>query len=96
MKGNPLVQLKEGLTPAQARAQIRLGIRIRRALDGGHSVPCVGHYDRFDHEAGDPAQACAGCPVISACRAYADTGAVTYGIIAGRLASSAPTRQAAA
>lgn len=84
------------LTGDQARAQLALTTRINTALAVGLEVPCVGDWQHFDEETLDPALACAGCPVMTACRRYADTGAVRSGIIAGRLAGAvADSRDAA-
>jgi hypothetical protein len=84
------------LTDDQARARLALTTRINTALAAGQQVPCVGDWRHFDTETSDPVQACAGCPVIAACRRYADTGAVRWGIIAGRLASPSASGQEAA
>lgn len=84
------------LTGDQARAQLALTTRINTALAADQQVPCVGDWRHFDTETSDPVRACAGCPVIAACRRYADTGAVRSGIIAGRLAGAvADSRDAA-
>lgn len=90
-----MVQIPHFLTADQARAKTVLDDRIDRALGLGLVVPCIGDYDRFDHQTCDPAAACAGCPVLGSCRRYADTGAVRHGIIAGRLASTTPVDRAA-
>lgn len=71
------------LSPTQETAQIRLFHAIRRAVDAGLTVPCQADPERFDDPCGSPAW-CNGCPVFKICGAYADTGAVQHGILAGR------------
>ena len=73
----------EYFTSVQALTHQLLSFAIRDALDGGRSVPCQDNPAEWD----DPASAptiCAGCPVLEQCARYADTGAVTHGVIAGR------------
>ena len=69
-------------TPLQALAHAVLSCAIRDAVDTGQQVPCLDNPARWD-VAKDPS-ICAGCPVMRQCTAYADTGAVEHGIIAGR------------
>ena len=70
-------------TPPQAVAHLVLTHAIRSALDTGQRVPCQANPDPWDDPNGSPAL-CNGCPVIRQCSAYADTGAVEHGVIAGR------------
>lgn len=83
------------LTPDQAAAQVVLTCAIRAALDGGRRVPCQqGPATWWDDPYGPPSL-CDGCPVLRQCGAYADTGAVEHGVIAGRrLAERRPRPQA--
>lgn len=72
------------LTPDQAVAQVVLTCAIRVALDSGRRVPCQQEPATWwDDPYGLPSL-CDGCPVLRQCEAYADTGAVEHGVIAGR------------
>jgi hypothetical protein len=70
-------------TPLQAFTHQLLTHAIREALDSGRGVPCQSNPAQWDDSNNDPA-ICDGCPVIRLCSAYADTGAVEHGVIAGR------------
>lgn len=69
-------------TPLQALAHAVLSCAIRDAVDTGQQVPCLGNPIRWD--VATDASICTGCPVMRQCAAYADTGAVEHGVIAGR------------
>lgn len=71
------------LNGQQALAHLILSEAIQEAGDRGLRVPCQRDPARWDDPHGSP-QWCDGCPVISSCAAYADTGAVEHGIMAGR------------
>lgn len=71
------------LTGQQALAQATLNGAIREAVDSGLRVPCQTKPSRWDDPYGSPTL-CAGCPVLDSCAAYADTGAVEHGVMAGR------------
>lgn len=83
------------LTRDQVRAQMRLFTAISTAQQNGLDVPCTDDPAAWDKESTDPA-ACDGCPVIDLCAAYAATGAVRHGIIAGRHACELIEHQGAA
>lgn len=70
------------LTPPQALAHERLTRAISNALGEGQRVPCVEDPTAWDELTS--AWFCIRCPVLSSCSAYADTGAVEHGILAGR------------
>jgi hypothetical protein len=76
-------------TSLQAFAHQLLTHAIREALDSGRSVPCQSNPAKWDDSSNDPA-ICHGCPVLRLCSAYADTGAVEHGVIAGRRIHSRP------
>lgn len=78
-------------TDTQARALVTLAQTIRDAVDDGQQVPCVTNPRDWD-EPLSPPSLCDPCPleVLNACKAYADTGAVKHGIVAGR--RMAPSR----
>lgn len=69
-------------TPPQALAHQRLSRAISTALGAGERVPCVEDPTAWDELTS--AWFCIRCPVLSSCSAYADTGAVEHGILAGR------------
>jgi hypothetical protein len=71
------------LTSQQALAHAILNKAIRKAVDGGQRVPCLSDPSRWDDPYG-PLALCDGCPVLTSCAAYADTGAVEHGVMAGR------------
>jgi hypothetical protein len=71
------------LTGQQALAQAGLSEAIRQAVDTGLQVPCQSDPSRWDDPSG-PLTLCDGCPVLDSCAAYADTGAVEHGVMAGR------------
>ena len=73
----------EYFTSVQALAHQLLSYAIRDALDAGQLVPCQDNPAEWD-DPGSAPTICAGCPVLSQCALYADTGAVQHGIIAGR------------
>ena len=79
-------------TPPQALAHQRLTRAIGNALGEGERVPCVEDPTAWDELTS--AWFCIRCPVLSSCAAYADTGAVEHGILAGRRMTPAqrPTR----
>ncbi len=74
-------------TPEQAYAHLVLTHAIRAAVDTGLRVPCQTNPDPWDNPNGSPSL-CAGCPVLRQCAAYADTGAIEHGVIAGRVMST--------
>ena len=80
-------------TPPQALAHQRLSRAIGTALDAGERVPCVEDPTAWD-ELTSP-WFCLRCPVLSTCTAYADTGAVQHGILAGRRMTTRPRQRAA-
>ena len=69
-------------TPPQALAHERLTRAIGNALGAGERVPCVEDPTAWDELTS--AWFCLRCPVLTTCSAYADTGAVEHGILAGR------------
>ena len=71
------------LTGQQALAHAILNAAIREAVDSGLRVPCQSDPSRWDDPYGSLAL-CEGCPVLRSCAAYADTGAVEHGVMAGR------------
>ena len=73
-------------TPEQAFAHLVLTHAIRVAVDTGLKVPCQSDPDPWDDPNGSPSL-CNGCPVLGRCSAYADTGAVEHGVLAGRIMS---------
>lgn len=73
----------EYFTSVQALTHQLLSHAIRDALDGGLLVPCQDNPAEWDDPSSDPG-ICEGCPVLGQCARYADTGAVTHGVIAGR------------
>lgn len=79
------------LTGQQALAHAILSEAIQEAVDGGLGVPCQRDPARWDDPYGSP-RWCDGCPVLSSCAAYADTGAVEHGIMAGRRLTTSRTR----
>lgn len=74
-------------SPLRAEGLAELYGRLMRALDDVGPVPCTG---RDEWISADPAvrhvaaNACAGCPVMRVCGAYAVIAGVTAGVWAGR------------
>ena len=71
------------LSDQQALAHATVNEAIREAVDSGLQVPCQSDPSRWDDPYG-PLTLCDGCPVLDSCAAYADTGAVKHGVMAGR------------
>lgn len=79
------------LTGQQALAHAALSEAIQEAGESGLRVPCQRDPSRWDDPYGSPAL-CDGCPVLDSCAAYADTGAVEHGVMAGRHLTPSRTR----
>ncbi|MGX5357685.1 WhiB family transcriptional regulator [Kocuria sp. KH4] len=92
MTGTPV------LSQRRATAHQDLLASIRSALDAGATVPCLGpHWDRWtsdDHQdTQDAAAACADCPVLTRCAAYATTAKERGAVWGGRVRRPAPHRR---
>lgn len=73
------------MTWPQIACNRRLTEAIRRAVTDGLTVPCLTEPARWDDaRTALDATPCDGCPVLDLCTAYADTGAVTHGVLANR------------
>lgn len=65
------------------RTYQRLQAAIWQALHRGEKVACVDDAPAWDEDSAAAITACGTCPVLTICRPYALTGAVTHGIVAG-------------